>query len=164
MTVVRPHVQMGKWRRFRDPGFRSSHILGAEPVEQLICRLTARWGAAQRYEVSRQWVHQLVNRYQGEGTAAFRPRPRRPHSNSRAVSAEVEHKIVRVRKTLTKSGLDAASKPPQPISEPTSIRRICLLYPIWRILSRRGFISHNRTNIPVYRVHRRNGSNPRCPR
>ena len=45
---------------------------------------------ARDYDVSRQWVHQLVTRYHGEGTAAFEPRSRRPHatgSRSRTTSA-----------------------------------------------------------------------------
>ena len=36
---------------------------------------------ARDYEVSRQWVHQLVTRYETEGAAAFQPRSRRPHTN-----------------------------------------------------------------------------------
>ncbi len=45
-----------------------------------------------------------------EGPAAFEPRSRRPHSNPRAVGLEVEDQIVRLRKTLTKKGLDAGAE------------------------------------------------------
>jgi transposase len=38
---------------------------------------------ARDYDVSRQWVHQLVCRYEIEGTSAFEPRSRRPHANAR---------------------------------------------------------------------------------
>jgi transposase len=33
---------------------------------------------ARDYDVSRQWVHQLVRRYQTDGNTAFEPRSRRP--------------------------------------------------------------------------------------
>lgn len=55
---------------------------------------------ARDYEVSRQWVHQLIARYNSDGAAAFEPRSRRPHHHPHAVSAEVEDKIVWLRKTL----------------------------------------------------------------
>lgn len=64
---------------------------------------------ARDYEVSRQWVHQLVARYQSDGAAAFEPRSRRPHTNARAISAALEDKIVRLRKTLDKAGYDAGA-------------------------------------------------------
>ena len=64
---------------------------------------------ARDYDVSRQWVHQLVTRYHAEGTAAFAPRSRRPHTNARGVSPEVEERIVRLRKTLDKAGYDASA-------------------------------------------------------
>src|SRR4029077_8870171 len=64
---------------------------------------------ARDYDVSRYWVQQLVHRYQTEGTAAFKPRSRRPHHNPRAVGAQVEDTIVRLRKTLDKAGYDAGA-------------------------------------------------------
>ena len=64
---------------------------------------------ARDYEVSRQWVHQLVTRYETEGAAAFQPRSRRPHTNPWAINAELEERIVRLRKTLDKAGYDAGA-------------------------------------------------------
>jgi len=64
---------------------------------------------ARDYEVSRQWVHQLVTRYETEGAAAFQPRSRRPHTNPWAINAELEERIVRLRKTLDKQGYDAGA-------------------------------------------------------
>jgi Homeodomain-like domain len=61
------------------------------------------------YDVSRQWVHQLVARYQAQGAAAFAPRSRRPHTNAHAISPELEERIVRLRKTLDKAGYDAGA-------------------------------------------------------
>lgn len=53
--------------------------------------------AADRFGVSRQWVHQLLARYHLGGLEAVDPRPRRPASNPRAVSDEVIAAIVRPR-------------------------------------------------------------------
>jgi transposase len=60
---------------------------------------------ARDYGISRFWVHQLVNRFEAEGEAAFQPRSRRPHSSPHAVSLELEDQIVRLRKTLTEKGV-----------------------------------------------------------
>jgi transposase InsO family protein len=104
---------------------------------------------ARDYEVSRFWVHQLVARYLAEGEAAFEPRCRRPHTSPGAVSAEIEDEIVQLRKELTRQGLDAgadtirthlarrtprsktSTSPPGPPAVST----------IWRILTRRGFVT-----------------------
>ena len=64
---------------------------------------------ARDYDLSHQWVHQLVTRYKADGSAAFQPRSRRPHSNPRASSTELEERIVRLRKTLDKAGYDAGA-------------------------------------------------------
>jgi transposase len=65
---------------------------------------------ARDYGISRVWVQKLVHRYQREGSAAFEPRSRRPHSNPRAIDLEVEDQVVRLRKTLTKKGFDAGAE------------------------------------------------------
>jgi transposase len=65
---------------------------------------------ARDYGVSRYWVQQLVKRYWAEGAAAFEPRSRRPRSSPHAVPAEVEDAIVRLRKELTRNGLDAGAE------------------------------------------------------
>ena len=64
---------------------------------------------AQDYDVSRQWVQQLCKRYEADGDAAYLARSRRPHHSPQAVTVEVEDRIVRLRKTLTKRGLDAGA-------------------------------------------------------
>ena len=65
---------------------------------------------ARDYGITRFWVQTLVKRFEAEGEAAFQPRSRRPHTNPRAVSLDVEDQIVRLRKTLTKKGLDAGAE------------------------------------------------------
>lgn len=56
---------------------------------------------ARDYDVSRQWVHELVRRYRTEGAAAYVARSRRPHHNPCALATELEERIIEVRKTLS---------------------------------------------------------------
>ena len=95
---------------------------------------------ARDYDISRVWVQKLVHRYQREGPAAFEPRSRRPHSNPRQVGLEVEDRIVRLRKTLTRKGVDAGAE-----TIAAHLQTIGVLPPatstIWRILARRGFVT-----------------------
>src|SRR5919112_2525341 len=100
---------------------------------------------ARDYGVSRVWVQKLVRRFHSEGEVAFEPRSRRPHSSPQAVDAEVEDAIIRLRKELSKQGLDAGAE--------TIAAHLARQLPagggrpatpavstIWRILSRRGFV------------------------
>ena len=57
-----------------------------------------------------QWCTPLVKRYETEGTAAFEPRSRRPHTNPCAVIPAMKDRIMRLRKTLTRRGLDAGAQ------------------------------------------------------
>jgi transposase InsO family protein len=108
---------------------------------------------ARDYDVSRQWVHQLVGRFRSEGEAAFAPRSRRPHRSPQAVSALVEDEIVRLRKELTRQGLDAgadtirthlARRTPRSQTskqtQPPAAATVPAVSTIWRILTRRGFV------------------------
>ena len=65
---------------------------------------------ARDYGVSRYWVQQLVQRYQREGPSAFQARSRRPHHSPHAVDADTEEMIIRLRKELSKQGLDAGAE------------------------------------------------------
>jgi len=73
---------------------------------------------ARDYKISRYWVQQLVKRYEAEGKAAFTARSRRPHTNPRALSLELEDRIVRLRKDLSKKGLDAGAETIRATSRP----------------------------------------------
>src|SRR5271163_1452268 len=96
---------------------------------------------ARDYDVSRQWVHQLVTRYRAEGAAAFEPRSRRPQHRPHAVPAEVEDKIVRLRKTLDKAGYDAgAATIAEHLVRDPDVTKVPAVSTIWRILTRRGFV------------------------
>ena len=62
---------------------------------------------AARYGVHRAWVYRLKARYEAEGDAAFEPRSRRPNTSPAALPDHVVDLIVRLRKELTETGLDA---------------------------------------------------------
>jgi len=97
---------------------------------------------ARDYRISRYWVQQLVARYEAEGTAAFQPRSRRPHTNPRALPPELEDRIVRLRKELSKQGWDAgASTIRIHLQRGPTLTRIPSTSTIWRILTRRGFVT-----------------------
>src|SRR4051794_17105256 len=62
------------------------------------------------YGVSRSWLYELVKRYRAEGDAAFEPRSRRPHTSPRATPTVAIDLVLRLRKELTESGLDAGAE------------------------------------------------------
>jgi transposase InsO family protein len=97
---------------------------------------------ARDYKVCRYWVHQLVRRYEAEGEAAFQPRSRRPHTSPQAVGGEVEDRVVRLRKELSKRGLDAGAETIRShLQRDPGIDRVPAVSTIWRILTRRGFVT-----------------------
>jgi transposase InsO family protein len=59
------------------------------------------------YGVSRSWTFELLARYRAEGDAAFEPRSRRPKTSPTATPQATVDLIVRLRKQLAESGLDA---------------------------------------------------------
>lgn len=63
--------------------------------------------AARTYGFSRQHLHRLLARYREGGLEAVEPRSRRPRSNPRATTDAVRDRIVELRLSLTKQGLDA---------------------------------------------------------
>jgi transposase InsO family protein len=115
---------------------------------------------ARDYDVSRQWVQVLLKRYAAEGAAAFQPRSRRPRTSPQAVPAGVAEEIIRLRKELSRQGLDAGAdtirthlarqlgrqagsrRTPrsQTSTTPTGQVRVPAVSTIWRILTGRGFV------------------------
>ena len=97
---------------------------------------------ARDYRVSRYWVHQLVRRFELEGESAYQPRSRRPRSNCRAIPVEVEERIVRLRKELSRKGLDAGAETIRVhLQRDRTIARVPAVSTIWRVLTRRGFVT-----------------------
>jgi transposase InsO family protein len=109
-------------------------------ITAVVAEKRSRSEVARDYGVSRFWVQTLVKRFEVEGEIAFQPRSRRPHHSPHAVSAGIEEEIVRLRKELSKQGLDAGAETiaahlvrTHGSSPATST--------IWRILTRRGFVT-----------------------
>ena len=103
--------------------------------------------------VSRRWVQILVARYLAEGEAAFEPRSRRPRTSPLRTGRAVEDAIVALRKDLAEAGHDAGA---QTIA--WHLRRQAGCAPsaatIWRILSRRGFVTPQPHKRPRSSWHR----------
>jgi transposase len=95
---------------------------------------------ARDYRVSRRWVHELVKRYDAQGEAGLVPRSRRPHRSPRRTPEPVEQEVVELRKHLADQGLDAGA---HTIAYHLHQRHGASPAParIWRILSRRGFVT-----------------------
>jgi transposase InsO family protein len=95
---------------------------------------------ARGYQVSRRWVQKLVARYDAEGEAAFTERSRRPHQSPQRVATTVEDEIVELRKWLTEFGVDAGAA--TIAVHLTERHGACpAVSTIWRVLSRRGFVT-----------------------
>jgi transposase InsO family protein len=97
---------------------------------------------ARDYGVSTRWVYELCRRFDAEGEAGLEPRSRRPHRSPQQTSEAVEDEIVGLRKELSDLGLDAGA---QTIAVHLERRHAGQAIPsvatIWRILSRRGFVT-----------------------
>jgi transposase InsO family protein len=95
---------------------------------------------ARDYQVSRRWIHELLRRYDTEGEPGLQPRSRRPHASPQRTPDSVQDEIVALRKTLTDQGLDAGA---QTIACHLAQRHGSAPAPstIWRILTRRGFVT-----------------------
>ena len=65
--------------------------------------------AARTYGVSQGWISRLMARYQAEGDAAFEPRSRAPKTNPGATAPNTVDLVLRLRKQLDESGLDAGA-------------------------------------------------------
>ena len=64
---------------------------------------------ARAYGVSQGWISRLMARYRVEGEAAFEPLSRAPRTSPGATGPETVEVILRVRKQLSESGLDAGA-------------------------------------------------------
>jgi transposase InsO family protein len=95
---------------------------------------------AREYRVSRRWVQELVKRFDAEGEAGLVPRSRRPRSSPQRTPERVEQEVVELRKQLADQGLDAGA---HTIAYHLHQRHGAAPAPatIWRILSRRGFVT-----------------------
>ena len=111
------------------------YLVDAVVMEKRSCREVAR-----AHGVSKSWVAKLVARFREGGYDAIAPRSRAAKRIANKSSAEVEDRVVRIRKELTDQGFDGGAhtihyhlslSDPSPPSVST----------IWRVLKRRGFIT-----------------------
>jgi len=95
---------------------------------------------ARDYRVSRQWVHDLVKRYEADGEAGLEPRSRRPRASPKQTPIELEDEIVELRKKLSEQGLDAGA---HTLAYHLAGRHggVPSVATIWRVLVRRGFVA-----------------------
>jgi transposase InsO family protein len=95
---------------------------------------------ARAHGVSKSWVGKVVGRFRAGGDEAIEPRSRAPRTIPHRTSVEVEDEIVGLRKELTDLGLDAGA---QTIHYHLGLRheQVPSVSTIWRVLSRRGFVT-----------------------
>jgi transposase InsO family protein len=95
---------------------------------------------ARDYRISRRWVHELCRRFDAEGEAGLEPRSRRPRGSPHRTPEVLEDEIVALRKELADEGLDAGA---HTIAVHLHRRHGTSPAPstIWRVLSRRGFVT-----------------------
>ena len=98
---------------------------------------------ARDYDVSRYWVQQLVRRYETEGAAAFEPHSRRPHHNPpRGRRRPGRHASCGCAKHWTSKAMTPARRPSPNTSPATpAVTKVPAVSTIWRILTRRGFVT-----------------------
>jgi transposase InsO family protein len=92
------------------------------------------------YGVSARWVYELCRRFDAGGEAGLEPRSRRPRSSPLRTPEALEDEIVALRKDLAVEGLDAGAH----TIAVHLVRRhghAPSVATIWRILSRRGFVT-----------------------
>ena len=114
--------------------------LGRYLVDAVVLEGRSYRDVARAHGVSKSWVQKLVARYRTGGYEAVAPRSKAPTSVANRTGAEIEDRIVRLRKDLTERGFDAGAQTihyhlsltdPSPPSMST----------IWRVLRRRGFVT-----------------------
>jgi transposase InsO family protein len=97
---------------------------------------------ARAHGISKTWLYELLGRYKSGGVEALEARSRRPRRSPTQVRAAVEDEIVEIRKALSGGGLDAG---PYTIESHLASHHKgvapCSVSTIWRVLSRRGFVT-----------------------
>lgn len=96
------------------------------------------------HDISRSWLYELLARYRDGGDDGLKPHSKRPHSSPTRVAAKVEDDIVSLRKELTDLGVDAGAHTIHYHLQRRYRRRRTAapsVATIWRVLSRRGFVT-----------------------
>lgn len=95
---------------------------------------------ASTHGVSKSWVAELVLRFKAGGYPAIEPRSKAPRTNPRRIAAELEERIIELRKELTDLGFDGGARTIHYHlgREHTDVPSEAT---IWRVLRRRGFVT-----------------------
>jgi transposase InsO family protein len=94
--------------------------------------------------VSRSWLYELIARYRELGDEGLTPRSKRPRSSPTRVVPAIEDEIVALRKSLAEEGLDAGAHTIHYHLTRRHRRRrrvVPSVATIWRVLTRRGFVT-----------------------
>lgn len=96
------------------------------------------------HDISRSWLYELIARYREGGDDGLKPQSKRPRSSPTRVAAVVEDEIVALRKELIELGVDAGAHTIHYHLQRRYRRRrrtVPSVATIWRVLSRRGFVT-----------------------
>jgi transposase InsO family protein len=96
------------------------------------------------HDISRSWLYELIARYRELGDDGLKPQSRRPRSSPTRVACAIEEEIVALRKELTDLGVDAGAHTIHYHLQRRHRRRrgaVPSVATIWRVLSRRGFVT-----------------------
>jgi transposase InsO family protein len=96
------------------------------------------------HDISRSWLYELIARYREAGDEGIKPQSKRPRSSPTRVPAAVEDEIVALRKELTELGVDAGAHTIHyhlQVRVRRHRRAVPSVATIWRVLSRRGFVT-----------------------
>jgi transposase InsO family protein len=96
------------------------------------------------HDISRSWLYELIGRYREAGDGGLVPQSKRPRSSPTRVAAAIEDEIVALRKELTGLGVDAGAHTIQyhlQVRHRRRRRAVPSVATIWRVLSRRGFVT-----------------------
>jgi transposase InsO family protein len=94
--------------------------------------------------ISRSWLYELIARYREHGEVGLKPQSKRPRSSPTRVAPAIEDEIVALRKELTELGVDAGAHTIRYHLQVRHRRRatsVPSVATIWRVLSRRGFVT-----------------------
>ncbi len=99
--------------------------------------------------ISRQTFYVWRRRYLADGIDGLQARSRAPKTNSRRVGADVEDAVVALRKELDELGVDAGPATIGWHLERRGMPAVPSQATIWRILTRRGFVTPQPRKRPV---------------
>jgi transposase len=114
----------------------AGYVINAVVVEKRSVR-----EVAASHEVSKTWLYELLARYREQGPDGLVAQSRRPRSSPTRVATKLEDEIVALRKQLAEQGLDAGAHTIHYHLARRHRRAVPSVATIWRILSRRGFVT-----------------------